>query len=94
MSWPELLKQVGLHIYLRRRILRQTQECLALEIYTDKTYVRRLERGQVNISLRLLFRVSCGLQITIYDLFANIEQHFFADIKNIIVFFWGLLLAG
>ena len=76
MSWPQLVEQVGLHICSRRQCLHHSQECLALNIFADKTYLRRLERGQVNISLRLLFRVSSGLETSVYEFIQNIELVF------------------
>ena len=76
MSWLQLVKQVGFYICSRRQFLHHSQECLALNIFADKTYLRRLEKGQVNISLRLLSRISCGLEISVYEFVRNIELSF------------------
>ena len=44
-----------------------SQEGLALQAEIDRTYVSQLERGVVNPSLRVLYRIAIALDVDVAD---------------------------
>ena len=46
-----------------------TQEQLAALVRIHPTYVGKLEAGKCNLSIKMLFRISRALKVTLYDIF-------------------------
>ncbi|QCT04384.1 DNA-binding helix-turn-helix protein [Paenibacillus algicola] len=62
MSNPYL--QVGKKIRLYRKARKLTQEELGEILKIDQSYIGRIERGEVNITLDTIYKISDALQIT------------------------------
>jgi transcriptional regulator with XRE-family HTH domain len=58
------LKEIGKRIRDIRNNVSMSQSELAFEIGTDKAYVSRIERGEVNIGILLLKKVCTALKVT------------------------------
>lgn len=67
----ELLKKVGDSIRKVRVLNKISQAQLAFEIKTDGRHIRRIEKGEVNVSFITLYRISQVLGIEIKDLQNN-----------------------
>ena len=63
----------------RIRELRQktglSQEKFALKISMDRTYYASVENGKRNISIKNIQKIANGLNISISDLFVDIENY-------------------
>lgn len=57
-----------------------SQEKFALKINMDRTYLASVEAGKRNISIDNLEKIASGLNITLSELFINIEKK--GDVKN------------
>lgn len=57
-----------------------SQEKFALKINMDRTYLASVEAGKRNISIDNLEKIASGLNITLSELFINIEKE--GDVKN------------
>ena len=53
-----LAKAVGKRIQLQRKACRLSQDALALTCQIDRSYVGRIERGEVNITIEKLYRIA------------------------------------
>lgn len=60
--------RLGGNIRERRLALGLSQEALAFEAEIDRTYVSQLERGVINPSLLILWRVAKALKANIKEL--------------------------
>lgn len=49
-----------------------SQEKFALLIEMDRTYLASLENGKRNVSLENIYKIACGFNITIEQLFKGI----------------------
>lgn len=58
------LKEIGQKIRGIRNTVGMSQSELAFEIGTDKAYVSRIERGEVNIGVLLLIKLCSALKVT------------------------------
>ena len=58
------LKEIGRRIRNIRNNVSMSQSELAYEIGTDKAYVSRIERGEVNIGVLLLKKICTALKVT------------------------------
>ncbi|NNB13550.1 helix-turn-helix domain-containing protein [Pseudomonas fragi] len=58
----DLAKTVGQRIRAQRKAKRLSQDVLALECKVDRSYMGRIERGEVNITLEKLYRVARALE--------------------------------
>jgi len=58
------LKEIGKRIRDIRNNVSMSQSELAFEIGTDKAYVSRIERGEVNIGVLLLKKICTALKVT------------------------------
>jgi transcriptional regulator with XRE-family HTH domain len=65
----ELLK-LGESIRKKRIELKISQAQLAFELGTDGRHIRRIEKGEVNVSFLTLKKISSSLNINIADFFA------------------------
>jgi len=75
MPWHKLLQRIGLFIIHRRRFLCLTQEALAIETFIDRAHLRKIEKGTVNTTLRILFKISRVLQVSMYEMLACVENN-------------------
>jgi len=66
MSNP--LKEIGQKIRDIRNDVAMSQSELAYEIGTDKAYVSRIERGEVNIGVLLLLKLCTALKVKSIDI--------------------------
>lgn len=71
-----LLKQFGMQVRKRRVGLGLSQEDLAHSCGLDRTYIGGIERGERNVSLINIFKISVALSVDPGDLLAgyNFEQ--------------------
>jgi len=58
------LKEIGQRIRDIRNDVAMSQSELAFEIGTDKAYVSRIERGEVNIGVLLVKKICIALKVT------------------------------
>ena len=61
------LKDIGKRIRDIRNNVAMSQSELAFEIGTDKAYVSRIERGEVNIGVLLVKKICIALKVTSKD---------------------------
>lgn len=54
----KLAKALGERIRMQRKACRISQDALALACSLDRSYVGRIERGEVNISVEKLYRIA------------------------------------
>jgi len=52
-----------------------SQESLANQSEIDRTYISDIEKGERNISLKIIERLSETLQISLSELFKKIEEY-------------------
>ncbi|QUM76172.1 helix-turn-helix transcriptional regulator [Moritella sp. 24] len=64
----DLAINVGLKIKVRRKEMRVSQDKLALLADIDRSYVGRIERGEVNITLEKLYEIAEVLECDAKDL--------------------------
>lgn len=64
----DLTRQVGDLIRNRRLACNISQEDLASEASVDRSYMGRIERGQVNISISILYEIARALDCEAKDL--------------------------
>lgn len=62
------LKEIGQKIRDIRNEVAMSQSELAYEIGTDKAYVSRIERGEVNIGVLLLLKLCTALKVRSIDI--------------------------
>ena len=53
-----LAKALGERIRMQRKVCRISQDALALACSLDRSYVGRIERGEVNITVEKLYRIA------------------------------------
>ncbi len=58
----EIKKRFGLAVREHRRLLKVSQEELAMRIGADQAYVSRIEAGQMNVTLETVEQVATALQ--------------------------------
>ena len=54
----KLAKALGERIRMQRKVCRISQDGLALACNIDRSYVGRIERGEVNITVEKLYRIA------------------------------------
>ncbi|AYF72179.1 helix-turn-helix domain-containing protein [Pseudomonas aeruginosa] len=54
----KLAKALGERIRMQRKTCRISQDALALACSLDRSYVGRIERGEVNITVEKLYRIA------------------------------------
>ncbi|MFL0806517.1 MAG: helix-turn-helix domain-containing protein [Oceanobacter sp.] len=57
----DLAKQIGVNIRTKRKTLGISQDGLALECGLDRSYMGRIERGEVNITVEKLYQIATFL---------------------------------
>lgn len=69
----ELSKEIGLHIANIRKSKSISQEELAFSSKIARSYIGAVERGEKNISVLYLKKISDVLQITLFDFFKTLN---------------------
>lgn len=64
----EIKKRFGLAVREHRRLLKVSQEELAMRIGADQAYVSRIEAGQMNVTLETVEQIATALQADPEDL--------------------------
>ncbi|MCG2572863.1 helix-turn-helix domain-containing protein [Acinetobacter sp. ME22] len=70
----ELSIAIGQLIRSKRLELQITQESLALQCGIDRSYVGRIERGEVNITVEKLYEIAEILKINPQELLPTLES--------------------
>jgi transcriptional regulator with XRE-family HTH domain len=68
------LKQFGLRIKKLRLEKHLSQEELAELAKVHRTYIGMVERGEKNVTLTTITKLSKALDITVYDLFKGLDD--------------------
>lgn len=61
----DIAKEVGKLIRTQRKIQGISQEALAAKAQMDRSYMGRIERGEVNITLKALWEISETLGVSV-----------------------------
>lgn len=61
-------RKLGNNVSARRKEIGMSQEKLSLKADVDRTYVSRIEKGNANISIGILEKLSLALSINASDL--------------------------
>lgn len=64
----ELSNVIGQLIRKKRKEKKITQEALALQCGIDRSYIGRIERGEVNITVEKLYEIAVVLEINAKEL--------------------------
>ncbi|MCP4457929.1 MAG: helix-turn-helix transcriptional regulator [Cytophagales bacterium] len=70
----ELSKAFGVVVRVRRTELKLSQEELAHQAGLHRTYIGMIERGEKNITLENISKISNSLKLSISELFLNLEK--------------------
>jgi transcriptional regulator with XRE-family HTH domain len=70
----DIRERFGYAVKARREALGLTQEDLAEKARIHRTYLSDIERGTRNLSLVNIERLAAALDLTIADLFADVES--------------------
>jgi transcriptional regulator with XRE-family HTH domain len=70
-----LQRKFGLVLKELRLEKRLSQESLANQSDIDRTYISDIEKGERNISLKIIEQLSGTLQISLSELFKRIENY-------------------
>lgn len=70
----ELLKAFGTVVRERRTLLKFSQEELAYQAGLHRTYIGMIERGEKNITLENIAKISTALKLPVSELFKNLEK--------------------
>lgn len=69
-----ILDRFGQRVRQLRLKLGLSQEKFALKIEMDRTYYSAIESGKHNVSLLNIQKIANGLNVSISELFANIDE--------------------
>lgn len=61
-------KQFGLNVRRVRKSRNVSQDQLALKAGIDRSYMGRIERGQVNVTVEKAYRLAEALECDVHDL--------------------------
>ncbi len=64
----ELSKEIGKLLRATRLEQEITQEFLALQCGIDRSYLGRIERGEVNLTVEKLYEIASALNVNVKDL--------------------------
>lgn len=64
----ELAAQIGVKIKSIRKIKAISQEHLALLCNIDRSYIGRIERGEVNLTVEKLYEIATALEVDMKEL--------------------------
>ena len=68
-------QKIGMVIRKLRMDKSISQESLALQADIDRTYISDIEKGERNISVEILEKLANTLEISISDLFKQVENY-------------------
>ncbi len=71
MEYSDILSVIGNAVRKERRHRGWTQERLAEMSHVDRSFLSKIERGEVNVSVLTLCEIAKALNINIIDLFTN-----------------------
>ncbi len=75
MNKKKLLESFGNNVRARRNELGLSQEELADRAGIHRTYIGDVERGERNLSLANIYKISLALKIPMYTLFKKMEPN-------------------
>ena len=78
----EIQVELGLRIRYYRKQRKLSQEKLSEISSLHPTYIGQIERGEKNATIETLYHITKGLEITLSQLFANIEDISNAEERN------------
>ena len=64
----DIAKEVGELIRMHRKQKGISQESLAIKAHIDRSYMGRVERGEMNITLKVLWEISESLEVSVKEL--------------------------
>ena len=64
-----LLKKLGDRIHFLRKEKGKSQNDLALDIDWDKSNLRKIEKGKLNVTVKTLYKLSQALDVELHELF-------------------------
>ncbi len=64
----ELSTEIGRLLRKKRAEKKITQEALALQCGIDRSYLGRIERGEVNLTVEKLYEIATALEVDIKEL--------------------------
>lgn len=70
----KLSKAFGVVVRVRRTELKLSQEELAHQAGVHRTYIGMIERGEKNITLENIDKISSALKLSVSELFKNLEK--------------------
>lgn len=70
----ELTVSFGLKVREQRKLKKISQEKLALLCNIDRSYMGRIERGEVNVTLEKIYELSVALEVPVNDLLPKINE--------------------
>ncbi|MDQ0049251.1 transcriptional regulator with XRE-family HTH domain [Paenibacillus polymyxa] len=74
--------QVGKKIRLYRKAMKLTQEELGEQLQIDQSYLGRIERGEINITLETLAKISKALHVRPVQLLEDDKNHSNEKLKS------------
>lgn len=69
----DISRELGIRIRHHRKAKKITQEQLAEICGLHPTYIGQLERGEKNATIESIYKIALGLNISMSDLFENME---------------------
>ena len=67
-NMSELTVSFGLKVREQRKLKKLSQEKLALLCNIDRSYMGRIERGEVNITLEKMYEIARALEVNVKEL--------------------------
>ena len=64
----DLSIEIGQLIRKKRKEKKITQEALALQCGIDRSYIGRIERGEVNLTVEKLYEIATALEVDMKEL--------------------------
>lgn len=71
----QLAKAIGARVRTERKARNLSQDALALACSIDRSYMGRIERGEVNITVEKLYVIACALACEPYAFLPEAETH-------------------
>jgi len=72
MDWERQQKILGQNVRVKRKSLKLSQEKLALNTYIDRSYLRRIEDGCANPSVRIIRKLATKLKTSVRELITSV----------------------
>lgn len=69
----QLAKELGIRIRTQRTTCGLSQDALALACNIDRSYMGRIERGEVNITVEKLYQIAKSLDCEPFSLLPSID---------------------